>query len=542
MSEGARNRTRLVGLGLSALFVVLAGKGGYLALSGQGEASATQRILVPSVMRADILDRNGEQLATSVTTYTLVAMPNLIWDPNETADALMSVFADMDRETLHKRLSNTSLQEVHIERDLTPRQRQAVWDLGLEGLDFLEESGRSYPRGTLAGHLLGFTSVDDIGIAGIEYAQDEYLSKGGEPLRLTLDNGVQAAVEAELAAAAAEHDVQGGAAILMDAGTGEIRALASWPPFNPNQAHSTRRDDPARLNRAVGAVYELGSVFKPLTVAAALEAGAVKPNDVFNVREGIEIRGFEIEDDHPLPVVNAGLEMIIAESSNIGTVHVNEKLGPRRQQAFLEQAGLTERAAIELAGSAAPILPEQYTDLSSATVSYGHGIAVSPLAFLSAFMAFANSGERLQPTLIMDEKRKAKPVRLMSAMTAEMVNVMMREAVVTGTGTRADIAGYGVAGKTGTAEKPVDGGYDAERNVTSFASIFPYDRPQYALIVVLDEPQSDVAGGETAAWNAAPTAGRIIERVAPLLGLPPRFESSPDRQSLRLGREQRSEL
>ncbi len=542
MSEGARNRTRLLGLGLSALFVILAGKGGYLALSGQGEAGAAQRILTPTVMRADILDRNGEQLATSVTTYTLVALPNLIWDANETTDALMSVFAEMDRETLHRRLSNTSLQEVHIERDLTPRQRQAVWDLGLEGLDFREETGRSYPRGTLAGHLLGFTSVDDIGIAGIEYAQDDLLSKGGEPLRLTLDNGVQAAVEAELAAAAAEHDVQGGAAILMDAGTGEVRALASWPPFNPNQAHATPKGDPSRLNRAVGAVYELGSIFKPLTVAAALEAGAVKPTDLFNVSEGIEIRGFEIEDDHPLPVRNASLELIIAQSSNIGTVHVNEKLGPRRQQAFLERAGLTKRASIELSGSASPILPEQYTDLSSATVSYGHGIAVSPLAFLSGFMAFANSGERLEPTLIMDEDRKVEPVRVMSALTAEMVNVMMREAVVTGTGKQADIAGYGVAGKTGTAEKPIDGGYDADRNVTSFASVFPYDRPQYALIVVLDEPQSDVAGGATAAWNAAPTAGRIIERVAPLLGLAPRFEGSPDRQSLRSGSEQRSEL
>lgn len=542
MSEGARNRTRLLGLCLSGLFVILAGKGGYLALNGQGESGATERMLAPAVMRADIVDRNGEQLATSVTTYTLVALPNLIWDADETASALMSVFADMDRTTLKRRLSNTSLQEVHIERDLTPRQRQAVWDLGLEGLDFREESGRTYPRGTLAGHLLGYTNVDDIGIAGIEYAQDGFLGNGDEPLRLTLDNGVQAAVEAELAAAAAEHDVQGGAAILMDARTGEVRALASWPPFNPNQAHSTPKGDPSRLNRAVGAVYELGSVFKPLTVAAALEAGAVRPSDVFNVSNGIEIRGFKIEDDHPLRVRNASLGMIIAESSNVGTVRVNEKLGPRRQQAFLERAGLTTRAAIELAGSASPILPEQYTDLSSATVAYGHGIAVSPMAFLAGFMSFANAGERLQPTLIVDENRRAEPVRVMSALTADMVNLMMREAVVTGTGKRADIAGYGVAGKTGTAEKPVDGGYDDSRNVTSFASVFPYDRPQYALIVVLDEPQAGSAGGTTAAWNAAPTAGRIIERVAPLLGLLPRFDDSPDRRSLRSGSEQRSAL
>jgi cell division protein FtsI (penicillin-binding protein 3) len=452
------------------------------------------------------------------------------------------VFPDLKVDNLTEYLSNEAREFVYIKRGLTPRQRKAVFDLGLEGLRFEEESRRAYPRGTLAGHLLGYTNVDGKGIGGIEYAMDERLRAGGEPLRLTIDNGVQSAVESELSAAAAEHDIQGGAVIVMDAQSGEVRAMASWPPLDANRALELKTDDTARLNRATSAVYELGSVFKPFTVAAALEAGAIKPTDLFDVQTPMEIRGFEIHDLHPIHGP-ANATRIISESSNLGTVHINAALGPRRQKAFLELLGLMDGAPIELAGSAKPILPERFDDLSAATVSYGHGIAVTPMAFLSGFSAFANGGERARPTLVVDDGRKPVAVRVMSALTADMVNVMMREAVVSGTGKRADVAGYGVAGKTGTAEKPVLGGYDDTRNVTSFAAIFPYDRPQYALIVTLDEPKAGAERGDTAALNAAPTAGRIIERVAPLLGLAPRFEGvRPAGAELRSESDERSSL
>jgi cell division protein FtsI (penicillin-binding protein 3) len=269
-------------------------------------------------------------------------------------------------------------------------------------------------------------------------------------------------------------------------------------------------------------LYELGSVFKPLTVAAALEAGAIRPTDMFDVHDPIEMRGYTISDLHPIGT-RVNVTTIIAESSNIGTVHINQKLGPRRQQDFLKRAGLLDRSPVELSGSAAPILPERMDDLTAATMAYGHGIAVTPMTFLSAFAAFANGGERVTPTLIVDETRKPQPVRVMSAITADLVNAMMREAVLTGTGKNAEVAGYRVAGKTGTAEKPVPGGYDDGRNISSFAAIFPYDSPQYAMIVTLDDPKAG-PGGSVASQNAAPTAGRIIERVAPLLGIAPRFE------------------
>jgi len=522
MTEASRHRTRLVGLGLSALFVVLAGKAGYLALSPDRDSSGLGASAGKAVVRADIVDRNGEQLATSVSVYSLVANPKLIWDAREVATRLAGVLPDIDVEAMTTRLSDQSREFVWVQRGLTPRQRQTVFDLGLEGLRFEEEVSRAYPRGTLAGQVLGYVNVDGVGSGGIEYSQNDRLAAGGEALRLTIDNGVQAAVEAELAASAASEGFEGAAVILMEARTGEVRAMASWPPFNPNRSSDTPMDDSSRLNRATGAVYELGSVFKPLTVAAALEAGAIKPTDVFDVHSPIEMRGYTISDLHSIGM-RASVTRIIAESSNIGTVHINQKLGPRRQQAFLQVAGLLDRSPVELSGSAAPILPERMDDLTAATMAYGHGIAVTPMAFLSAFSAFANGGERVTPTLIVDETRKPQAVRLMSAITTDLVNAMMREAVLTGTGKNAEVAGYRVAGKTGTAEKPVPGGYDDGRNISSFAAIFPYDSPQYAMIVTLDDPKAG-PGGSVASQNAAPTAGRIIERVAPLLGIAPRFE------------------
>ncbi|MEO1966108.1 penicillin-binding protein 2 [Hyphomonas sp.] len=522
MTEASRHRTRLVGLGLSALFVVLAGKAGYLALSPDRDSGGYAARAGEQIARADIVDRNGEQLATSVSVYSLVANPQLIWDPREVATRLAGVLPDLDADSLTSRLSDQSREFVWVKRGLTPRQRQTVFDLGLEGLWFKEEISRAYPRGTLAGQVLGFVNIDGVGAGGIEFSQNERLAAGGEPLRLTIDNGVQAAVEAELAASAAADGFEGAAVILLEARTGEVRAMASWPPFNPNRSSDIAIDDPSRMNRATGALYELGSVFKPLTVAAALEAGAIRPTDMFDVHDPIEMRGYTISDLHPIGT-RVNVTTIIAESSNIGTVHINQKLGPRRQQDFLKRAGLLDRSPVELSGSAAPILPERMDDLTAATMAYGHGIAVTPMTFLSAFAAFANGGERVTPTLIVDETRKPQPVRVMSAITADLVNAMMREAVLTGTGKNAEVAGYRVAGKTGTAEKPVPGGYDDGRNISSFAAIFPYDSPQYAMIVTLDDPKAG-PGGSVASQNAAPTAGRIIERVAPLLGIAPRFE------------------
>lgn len=523
MSEASRDRTRLAGLVLCGIFVVMAGRGGYLALSHAPEAEAVQANAKPERARAEILDRDGELLATSVRLSSLWVNPSAVWNPDEVYDGLVGLFPELARTNLRARLGDEKRQFVWVKRGLTPRQKQAVMALGLEGLGFREEWGRAYPMRSLAGHVLGQTDVDGKGLAGLERAMNAQLVSGDAPVRLTIDVETQTALEFELDAASEEFSMEGAAAILMDTRTGEIRGMASWPAFDPNRASDFPSTHPARLNRAIGAVYELGSVFKPLTIAAALDAGAVTPTQSFDVSQPLQAGRFMISDTHRF-AKSANATEIIVESSNIGTVHVVRALGAKRQSAFLERAGLTRRAPIQLPGSEAPIMPARLDDVHSATVSYGHGMSVSPLAFLAAFAALGNDGEMVAPTLILDPKHKAEPVRLFSPETAAGVTAMMRESVKRGAGRPADIAGYRVAGKTGTGEKAIAGGYDKNANVSSFAAVFPADSPQYALIVTLDNPKARPGRGATASASAAPVAGRIIERVAPILGVTPRFE------------------
>ena len=535
-------RAHLVAGAMALAFGLVAAKGALVATQAPKSTGGVASAFSETVRRADIVDRNGELLATSVDVYSLFADPRAIWDPSETAAALVSVFPELRYETLEARLSNRERAFAWIKRGLTPRQREAVFNLGLEGLGFRKESSRAYPRGTLAGHLLGYVGNDGEGLGGLEFAQEKLLAKGGAPLQLTIDSGVQFMLEAELADAAAEYDAIGAAGVVLAAKTGEIHAIASWPPLDPNRAREIRADDPARLDRAVGAVYELGSVFKPLTVAAGIETGAILPSDSFDVRQPLTISGYTINDTHPI-FGPASVTTIVSESSNIGTVKIAEKIGARRQKEFYSRLGLMERAPIELAGSAAPLLPAAWTELSTATISYGHGLSVSPMAFASAFSAIANGGEIAPPTLILGEEA-GDPRRVMSAPTAAIVTAMLRDAVVNGTGERAEVAGYRVAGKTGTAEKPIPGGYSDTLNINSFAALFPADSPEYVVLVVLDEPKAGASGGVTAAWNAAPTAGRVIERIAPLLGVAPKFEDHavPQGSEVRSVSDKRSSL
>lgn len=525
MSEASRDRTRLAGLVLSGLFVLMAGRGGYLALSGAPESSAATMAArtEPKALRGEIRDRNGQLLATTVEAHSLWVNPSLIWSVDEVYDGLVGMFPELSSTNLKDRLSDPSRKFVWVKRGLTPRQREAVMDLRLEGLGFRTETRRAYPLGELAGHVLGQVSVDGEGIAGVERTFDKALASGDAPVQLTLDVEAQAALEFELATAASDYEMEGAAAILMDTRTGEVLAMASWPAFDPNRATEIPADDPSRLNRAVGAVYELGSIFKPLTVAAALDRGAVRPNDSFDVSQPILVGGFEVKDTHKF-AQTANLTEIMVESSNIGTVHIARELGVARLKTFLDDAGLLSRAPIELPGSERPLVPKHIDEVTAATISYGHGMSVSPLAFLAAFSALGNGGEMMPPTLLLDPDREAEPVRLVSAITAEIVTRMMRESVIRGTGQTAEVAGYRVAGKTGTGEKAIAGGYDKNANISSFAAVFPEDGPQYALIVTLDNPKAKPGRGATAAGSAAPVAGRIIERVAPLFGVTPRFD------------------
>ncbi len=513
-------RARMVAGVLALIFTVIVGRSAYVAFNGP-EKSANGGVVAESARRADIVDRKGELLATSVPSWSLAADPRAIWDAGETATTLARVLPGLDVIDLTTRLSDDERQFVWIQRGLTARQKQSVFELGLEGLRFEEETRRVYPRGKLAGHFLGFTNIDGKGVEGAEAAFDDKLKRGGEALRLTIDAGVQFTLEDELEKAYAEFDMKGGAGIVLDAHTGAVRAIASWPAIDPN--HPRDRSDAAKPNRAIGSLFELGSVFKPLTVAAALDAGVLSPTDTFDVSKPLRFGTATVSDPHPLAHANAVTASdILAFSSNIGVADIAKRLGPEKQKAFLKSVGLLGRLSYEGPQAPMPLTPSDWDVLTSATVSYGHGLAVSPLAFAMTYAPFGNGGDYLPPHFLEShDPAKAKPKRVMSPETAEAVMKMMRRTVTEGSGVNANAAGYEVAGKTGTAEKPGPDGYDPNRNVTSFAAVFPASRPQFVVLVVLDEAQPRTGEQRTAAYTAAAIAGKVIARAAPLLDVQP---------------------
>ncbi|MEL7480957.1 MAG: penicillin-binding protein 2 [Pseudomonadota bacterium] len=515
-------RSVCVAAGLSIVFAVLGLRAAAIATSPDVASDTRLTGYSEIKKRADIVDRDGELLATSVTVYSLFADPRLIWDTDEVVEALAQVFPDIDRQGLRGRLENRERRFEWIRRGLTPRQRQAVFDLGLEGLHFREEVMRAYPKGVQAGHVLGHTDVDGIGRMGLEKAFDAQLALGGDPLQLTLDAGVQFAIESELTEAAGEFGAEAATGIVIDVRSGDLLALASWPSFDPNRPD--RSSPEQQMNRATGAVYELGSVFKPLTIAAALETGAVDLSDRFDISKPAVIAGQAITDTHKIGAV-ADVTEILAESSNIGTLAIADRLGAEGLTSFYQSSGLFERPQFDFAASAAPLLPERWGPLEVATLSFGHGFAVSPLAFAEVFAALGNDGA-IKPLNIVLGGEDKEPQRLVSGEVARLTVDLLRVAVTRGTGTSADIVGYEVAGKTGTAEKPIAGGYSETRNVSSFIALFPASSPQFVVMVVLDEPRLGEGEGATAARAAAPVTGRVIERIAPILGVSPRLEGA----------------
>ncbi|MEZ5938886.1 MAG: penicillin-binding protein 2 [Hyphomonadaceae bacterium] len=513
-------RARIVAGALALAFILIVAKAASIALAG-GDKVASAGEAVQSVRRADIVDRNGDLLATALTAWSLSADPRAIWDAREVAEALGGVLPEVDVEALTTRLSDRDRRFVWVQRGLTPRQKEAVLDLGLEGLRFEEERRRVYPAGRLAGHLLGFVNIDGKGLEGVEYAFEDRLKTGGEPLKLTIDAGVQFALEAELERAAGEFDMLGAAGVVVDARTGAVRAIASWPFIDPNKP--TGATETERVNRAMKSVFELGSVYKPLTVAAALEDGKLSLDETFDVSKPLPVGNAFVRDLHPIENAEAATPAdILAHSSNVGAAMIGARLGADGERAFLEAVGLTARPAFEGPSASAPLLPAKWTDLTVATVSYGHGIAVTPLAFAMSYVPFANGGDYLPPAILEPvETSRIERRRVMSRETASAMISLLRGVVTRGTGTNADAPGYEVAGKTGTAEKPGPDGYDANRNVTSFAAIFPASRPEFVVLIVLDEAQPKSGDPRTAAYTSAAIAGRFITRAAPLLDVKP---------------------
>ncbi|MGZ9810507.1 peptidoglycan D,D-transpeptidase FtsI family protein [Pseudoroseicyclus sp. H15] len=491
--------------------------------------------------RADIVDRNGRILATNMETYSLYAQPQQMIDPDYAAAELARIFPELDGERLLADFTG-SRRFLWIRRQISPEQMQAVHDIGDPGLLFGPRQMRLYPNGTLASHILGgasygregVSSAEVIGVAGVERYFDSRLRDPyqSEPLELSLDLTVQAVMEEVLGSGMTLMNAKGASGIIMDVHTGEVIAMASLPDFDPNNRPalptSGSPSDSPLFNRSLQGVYELGSVFKAFTAAAALDAGLVNPNTIINTEGPLTWGRFRIGDSHRMDP-SMPVSEVIAESSNVGTARIAQMLGIERQQEFLRSLGLLEPTAVEMAEapSGRPQFPDNWSELSMMTISYGHGIAVSPLHLAAGYASLVNGGTRIVPTLLR-QNGPQQGEHVVSRQTSDQMRAILRGVVDHGTASLAEVEGYNVGGKTGTAEKPspTGGGYDNDKVISTFSGFFPANDPAYVIVITLDEPveTSGPVPRRTAGWTAVPVAAEVVRRTAPLLGLRPAVE------------------
>lgn len=491
--------------------------------------------IVKIYSRPDIVDRKGRLLATDLQFHSLFADPLLVIDPDEASEKLVEVLPDLAQSELRAALSDRSRRFVWIRRGLPPVTAQRIHDLGLPGLAFRTEPRRVYPQGRLAGHVLGGVSVDNRGLGGIEKHIDEALGLetgysrdfSRPPVTLTLDLGAQHGLDEELSLALAQYGASGAAGVIMDASTGAVLAASTLPDVDPGRPGEALLAD--RIDRLASGTFELGSVLKIFTVAMALEDRSATPATVIDVRVPLELGRWTIRDlapsGRPLTV-----REILVQSSNIGVAQLALAAGAQRQRVFLARLGLTEPMRWEAGALGIPRLPGRWGEVEAATISYGHGIAVSPLQLVAASAPIFNGGRKVRPHVIETLPGVAPdagvPQRVLSEETSAQMREMLRRAVVgaNGTGRRADVAGFEVGGKTGTAEMAVRGGYEARSVVASFLGAFPMSAPRYLVLVTLMEPRHDAQAGVriTAGVNAAPIAGRVIARTGSLLGVVPK--------------------
>ena len=536
-SSEARGRVVLAMAGFGLLYALVALRLVLLSVFGGPADGGAGTVDTVAAARPDIVDRNGEVLATDIRTASLYGEPRRIIDPDDAAERLVSVLPDLDARRVRAQLA-TDAGFVWLKREITPRQREAIHGLGIPGLGFTMENRRFYPGGSTAGHVLGHVNIDNQGIAGIEKHIDSLgladLHQAGfaidttlEPFALSLDLRVQHAVRDELARAMERYRSIAAIGIVLDVDTGEVVAMSSLPDYDPN--HPRQSLDKDTLNRATVGVYEMGSTFKMFTTAMALDSGLVTLQDTFDATRPLRVASFTIDDFHGKRRWLSVPEIFIY-SSNIGTARMALAVGIEQQRAFLARLGLLSELKTELPESGAPLPPRKWSKLSSITVSFGHGISVSPLQTAAAAAALMNGGKLIAPTFRRRTPEEAAAIAdpVVSPQTSETMRKLMRLNVLKGSGRRAAVPGYIVGGKTGTAEKVVNGVYVSSKRRNAFVAAFPMDKPRYLVLTVLDEPKPEREGiGATAGLNAAPTAGAIIRRIAPMLGIEPNLDN-PD--------------
>jgi len=525
----------LAGFGAIGWKLTDLGRDGAITTSLMASGSQIQH----AVSRPDIVDRNGRMLASDIKVYWLFADPAEILDVDETVERLSRLLPAQDMIGLAAKLRSKSRFEW-VKRGLSPKMAARVHNLGLPGLHLIEEPQRIYPAGRTAAHILGHANVDNQGLAGIEKHIDDAVksaaaeSETGEPersdVRLSIDLRVQHALYGELAAAQKRYDAKAVGGLVLNIRTGEVLGMAALPSYDPNDREQALID--GRHNRFYYDAYELGSVFKSFAVALALEEGLAGLEDQVDVLTPIRIGRFTLRDRHA-KTQYLTLREVFTHSSNTGAARLALSAGGDRLQAFFSRLGLMDPASTELGPTARPLFPDPWREVNTMTAAYGHGFSVPPFAFAVASAALINGGYKIQPTFFPRSYDETGPgERILSEETSKAMRHLFWENVETGTGRQAKVSGYRVGGKTGTAWKPVKGGYSKENVITSFVGAFPMDAPRYLTLVVIDEPKPEEAGKRTeAGHNAAPTSGALIKRIAPMLGVAPLRRFDVQRQA-----------
>mgnify|MGYP001231039558 CR=1 FL=1 len=495
--------------------------------------------------RPDIVDRNRDIIALDVKSPSLFAEPRRLIDPDEALEGLLKVLPDLNVHEARTRL-NSGKGFAWLKREITPAQQRAIHRLGIPGIGFLKENRRIYPDGAILSHVLGQVNVDNQGISGLE----KYIDGRGlaelhlagfatdlqqEPVQLSIDMRVQHAVRDELSRSMAKFSALHAMAVVTDVSTGEIVSMVSLPDFDPNLPGDPTKE--AYLNRLTTGVFEMGSTFKALSFAMALDSGKISLASSFDARGAMHFGRFKISDYHAENRVLSVPEIFLV-SSNVGTAKMVLALGVEAHKAFLKKMGQLDRLVTELPESAMPIVPKRWGELNSATIAFGHGLSVAPLQAVMAVNSMVNGGYLIPPTFLKRSPEEAQAVakRVLKPETSDKMRYLMRLNAEKGTAGKAEVPGYLVGGKTGTAEKVVNGRYAKNKLLTSFTAVFPMDKPRYLVLVMLDEPKptAETHGFATSGWNAAPTAGKIVERIAPMLNVAPRQNLPTAEQLLRL--------
>ncbi|MER9953084.1 penicillin-binding protein 2 [Mesorhizobium sp. M0047] len=530
-AKQARFRVALVMAVFACLFSTIGIR--LVWLGNQSGPERTYPVVPPPVARPDIVDRQGATLAMDIPSLSVYAEPRRILDLDEAVEGLMAVFPDLDMLDLRKRLEGNAAF-TWIKRVATPAQKDRLWTLGIPGVGFRDETKRLYTNGTTGAHVLGSVNVDNVGVAGIERWIDEQglkdLRETGlnldrsdlAPVILSVDLRVQHALTDELTKAIKRFDALAGAGLILDVRNGEVIALASLPDFDPNSPADALNPD--RINRINVGTYEMGSTFKAMTTAMALESGAFNIHSMLDAREPLRFGRMAIRDyrgqNRPLNVPEAFIH-----SSNIAMARMALGVGIDKHQAFLGSLGQFDRLVTELPENAQPILPAKWGELTTATAAFGHGIAVAPLQAAMAITALVNGGDLIRPTFIKGTSIEGRIIRrnVITRQTGEAMRFLMRLNAEIGSAKKADVPGYFIGGKTGTSEKVVNGRYSSDRVLTSFMGVAPADKPRYLFLTILDEPKPlpETFGFRTSGWNAVPVTGEIMKRALPLLSVVP---------------------